>query len=335
MMMKSAALGLALTACLLPGVAPAMVGTPAPALTVQQWVKGPAVEVKPGTNIFVVEIWETASPSAPAVTAMLTDLQRRFLTNGVVVVGICDEKPDEIKAFAGKETTNLNYSVAADDHRQTSLNYMNAANQRGLPYAFIVGTNGNVLWHGWSPRALAETLEQVVAGQYDEKQAKKIEVASHQMQQYLKLVRANDPRTAAAGRTLLENRTNDAPLLCDLAMEIVSMEHLPRRDLKLADAALTQAEQIQGTNNDRLLYARAMFLFQSGHVDAALAHATQAVEFAQSPRDKAAIEAGIRLMHARIEAAQKAHNKPAPAASSTNAIPAAAGQTNQTKASVP
>jgi hypothetical protein len=334
MMMKSAALALALTATLAPGLARAMVGTPAPALTVQQWVKGPAVEVKPGTNIFVVEIWEIARPSAPEIAAALTDIQRRFRTNGVVVVGICDEAPDQIKAFAGKEATNLDFSVAADDRRHTRLDYMNAANQRGIPYAFVVGTNGNVLWHGWSPRALVETLEQVVAGQFNEEHAKKIEVASHQMQQYLRLVGGNDPRAAAAGRTLLENRTNDAPLLTDLAMEIVSMERLPRRDFKLADAALTQAEQIQGTNNDRLAYVRAMLLFQSGHVDAALARATQAVALAQSPRDKAAIEAGIRLMHAKIEEAKKARNKPAPpaAASPTNAVPAAPAQT---KASAP
>jgi hypothetical protein len=94
----------------------------------------------------------------------------------------------------------------------------------------------------------------------------------------------------------------------------------------LADAALTQAEQIQGTNNDRLLYARAMLLFQSGHVDAALAQATQAVTFARSPRDKAAIEAGIRLMHAKTQEAQKARSQPAPATPS---------QINQAKPSAP
>jgi hypothetical protein len=49
-----------LMACLAPNIGlGGLVGDPAPPLNVDEWIKGQPVQVKPGTNIFVVEIWET------------------------------------------------------------------------------------------------------------------------------------------------------------------------------------------------------------------------------------------------------------------------------------
>src|ERR1035437_3156845 len=78
-----------LMACLAPNIGlGGLIGEPAPPLNVNEWIKGKPVDVKAGTNIFVVEIWETESSTSRASITNLNDLQRRFKTNGVVVVGI-------------------------------------------------------------------------------------------------------------------------------------------------------------------------------------------------------------------------------------------------------
>src|ERR1039458_9323114 len=179
---------------LMAGLAPniglgGLVGDPAPSLNVSEWIKGQPVEVKPGTNIVVVEIWNTTSAANRACITNLNDLQRRFKTNGVVVVGISDEPAEKIKEFVQHDGANIEYAIAADNRRHTSLSYMKPVDQRGIPFAFVVGTNGDLLWHGAPERGLGEVLDLITSGQYDENHAAKVDIAWHQMGQYLALAR--------------------------------------------------------------------------------------------------------------------------------------------------
>ena len=113
-----------LLACLAPNIGlGGLVGEPAPPLNVSEWIKGKPVEVKAGTNIFVVEIWETKSANSASITN-LNEIQRRFKTNGVVVVAVSDEPAGKIKEFVQHDGSNIEYAVAADNKRHTSLTYM-------------------------------------------------------------------------------------------------------------------------------------------------------------------------------------------------------------------
>src|SRR5580698_2958760 len=67
------------------------VGEPAPPLAVSAWIKGPPVTIQPGTNIYVVEIWSSKSVGSRLGVTNLNMVQKRYETNGVVVVGISDE----------------------------------------------------------------------------------------------------------------------------------------------------------------------------------------------------------------------------------------------------
>ena len=318
MMMKCALFLGCLVASLLPDSGWAFIGEPAPRLTVAAWAKGGPVEIKPGTNIFVVEIWQTGIKSAHESVLVFSELQKQYRTNGVVVVGICDESVERLNDFLQIEGTNVAYAVAADTNHQTSFAYMRPIAQRGIPYAFIVGTNGTVLWHGWSPYDLVQSLERIVAGQFDLKRAKEIETANYQMQQYVDFLRTGDRRTGATGRTLLANRTNDVVMLCDLAREIVSLPPGLKRDYALADEALTQAEKAATTNLDRIAYVRALWLFESGHPEEGIARGEQALAAAQDSQDKKLIEAGLHRMRERL-AAGKNRQPAAKPSSGTNA----------------
>src|ERR1039457_3676874 len=213
MIMKHGFAFLVLMAGLAPSLAwGSLVGEPAPPLVVKEWIKGQPVAVKAGTNVYVLEIWSSSSLACRAIITNLNNLQNRFKTNGVVVVGISDEPVEQIKEFVLHEGgTNIDYRIAADDQRQTALSYMTPVKQRGIPYVFIVGTNGSVLWHGF-PRGLNNTLQMITTGKYDVEWFKKKEVADHQMEQYLSLARRGDFRSKSAGTNLLANRTNDVAL---------------------------------------------------------------------------------------------------------------------------
>ena len=289
---------------LLTGFAPGVVwgqliGDPAPPLMVKEWIQGAPVAVKAGTNIYVVEIWNSSSLASRASIADLNSLQKRFLTNGVVVVGISDEPVQALKEFVQNENTNIEYALAADDQRQTSLGYMTAVKQRSIPYAFVVGTNGNVIWHGHPLRGLNKAMELIVTGRYDAELARKIEISNHQMEQYLDLVRRNDFRAKPAGKALLANRTNDVAQLSDMAYQITTSSASANRDLALAGEALNQAEKLESTNKAPVMIIRAVWLFESGKRDAGMILATQALASAQSPLVKTNIQILLHTLESR------------------------------------
>ena len=313
----------ALTACLAAGSAWAgEIGEPAPALVVKEWVKGNPVEVKAGTNIYVVEIFTTSSLASRASITNLNAIQDRFRDQGVVVVGIADEPAETLRQFIQREGSRIQYAIAADDKRHTSASYMVPAREKGVPCAFVVGRNGRLLWYGHPQQGLDKVLEAVLAGAYDLPRVEKMEAARIQMTQYLGLARRRDPRTAAAGRVVLAARTNDMALLCDLAFEIATAPRLPKRDFALAAEALDQAEKLSPTNTTRLATTRAVLLFATGKKEEGIRRAREAVAAAKTPPDKANAQVCLRAMEARMKSATTNQMKPA----TTNRTQSAAGK---------
>jgi len=294
-----------------------IIGEPAPPLMVKEWIQGGPVELKPGTNIYVVEFWNTAGANSRACITNLNAIQSRFKTSGVVAVGISEESPEMIKRFVQNYTASTNgygaifdYALAADERRGTAIHFMTPIKQSGIPYAFIVGTNGTVAWHGSPFGELNQALALILAGKYDAGHQAKREIAGHQLEQYIMLARKGDFRTAAAATTVLAYRTNDVSLLCDLAYVISTVPNLPHRDFTLAGEALGQAEKIASTNDlPTVMSIRAVWLFASGKPDQGLPLATQALASAQSPADQNRIKLLLHTMEAQLAAAKaKASN---------------------------
>jgi hypothetical protein len=50
--------------------------------------------------------------------------------------------------FAQQMGTKMDYIVACDTTHQTNASYMQKYGIRGIPHAFIIGKDGEVLWHG-------------------------------------------------------------------------------------------------------------------------------------------------------------------------------------------
>src|SRR5262249_52706893 len=76
--------------------------------------------------------------------------------------------PDAVEPFVKKMGAQMSYRVALDseDGKMAQL-WMEAANQRGIPAAFVVDKGGAIAWIGHPMELKESLLEQVLQGKYD------------------------------------------------------------------------------------------------------------------------------------------------------------------------
>ena len=325
---KHAVLLVGLMACLAPVSSFAeKLGDPAPPLTVMEWIKGKPVQIKAGTNIYVL-VFCTLSRANDFALTNLSNLQTIYQDKGVVVVAISDEPAEQLKAFVQLKEAKIEFAVAADDASRTMINYQQAFEQVALPRAYVVGKDGKVLWHGHPLLdGLGDVVDEITSGQYNLKQTQKRIVAAEMMEKYLALARQDDTNSVRAGRILLTIRTNDAAGLCDLASQIATDPFIVKRDVALASAALDRAEQLGAMNITDIAVDRAILLFQTGKEEEGLARARQALASAQSPDAKDEAQICVRAMETRLAAAKTNQiTAPTGTAAKTNQNTAPAGK---------
>jgi len=140
------------------------IGDKAAPLVISEWIKGEPVNVTDGKNVYVVEFWATWCPPCRASIPHLTELQKRFKSRGVVIVGVSNETAEKVKPFVKSMGDKMDYRVALDRNRQTSAAYMTAFNQNGIPHAFIVDRDGRIAWHGHPMAGLDKAIEKILEG---------------------------------------------------------------------------------------------------------------------------------------------------------------------------
>ncbi|MBX3095674.1 MAG: redoxin family protein [Fimbriimonadaceae bacterium] len=143
-------------------------GVAAPELTVSSWVKGEPVEsLKRG--IYVVEFWATwcgpCRTSIPHLTELAKKYEGKVKMIGVSVWEQGDDVPKQVRDFVTQMGDKMDYHVAMDSGTKMADGWMEAAQQGGIPTAFIV-KDGVVQWIG-HPMSMDEPLEQVVNGSFD------------------------------------------------------------------------------------------------------------------------------------------------------------------------
>lgn len=156
------------------------IGDAAPKLEVKEFVKGePVKEFKPG-QIYVVEFWATWCGPCRTTIPHLTKLQKEH-GNKVVVIGVSVWEQDQKKVvpFVKEMGDKMDYKVATDKVGENddasdgpmAKNWMTAADQDGIPTAFVVNGEGKIAWIG-HPSEMDKTLGEIVAGTYDLQAAK-------------------------------------------------------------------------------------------------------------------------------------------------------------------
>ena len=145
------------------------IGDKAPPLSVQKWAFG--VPAQPnagdGKNICVVSFIDATSAEGRRVAGVLTKLQEKYRSQNVAVVAVMPAETDAAEYVTAQKPR---FSIALDKQEATQSAYIPPMSE--LPYSFVVGKDGVILWSGRSLITLTRTVEQVAAGKYDLAQAR-------------------------------------------------------------------------------------------------------------------------------------------------------------------
>jgi thiol-disulfide isomerase/thioredoxin len=149
------------------------IGDPAPKLEVKEFVKGEPVKNLEKGKTYVVEFWATWCGPCRVSIPHLTKLQKEHKDVIFVGVSVWERDQSGVKPFVEKMGEQMDYRVALDDvpaagnpnDGKMALNWMKAAEQGGIPTAFIVN-DGKIAWIG-HPMEMEKPLAKVVAGKWD------------------------------------------------------------------------------------------------------------------------------------------------------------------------
>lgn len=166
------------------------VGDPAPAIRVNDWIKGQGVTGFETGKVYVVEFWATWCPPCIESIPHLTKLQAKYKDQGVEIIGAT--RPDannsrkKVESFVKEQGDRMVYHVAFDTDASVYNSYMTAARQGGIPTAFIVDRQGRLAWIG-HPMTMDRPLDLVVRGVWDPQKFKEGSVIQQRIQQNLQL----------------------------------------------------------------------------------------------------------------------------------------------------
>lgn len=147
-------------------------GHAAPAVELSHVVKGEVPDEFEDGKVYVVEFWATWCPPCRSSMPHLSSLQDEY-EDDVQIIGISDEDLETVTGFMKKSDADgktwdekIRYTLVTDPDRSAHTSYMQAAQQRGIPTAFIVGKSGDLEWIG-HPMTMDEPLDQIVNDKWD------------------------------------------------------------------------------------------------------------------------------------------------------------------------
>lgn len=288
----------------------ANIGDPAPPLPIERWIKGTPVRVGAGANLFVVEFWATWCGPCKRSIPHLTELQKKFAGQGVVVLGVSDEPVSDVQPFVTAQGGNMDYRVAVDSSQRSIQNWMKAYGESGIPHAFVVGTNGTVLWHGFPTEELDRTLASILAGSFDLERAKRKEAGDRLVEQYTALVSRPNAAAKAAplGDKILTEFSPDWRIPYHLAQAILTDLAVKSRDVPLGLRATTKAvEMTQRRSWDALaLHGRAQFA--NGNKEEGVATLKEAIAMCDDPDDKVEFQKILTMLEKAAAMTKKKAN---------------------------
>jgi peroxiredoxin len=193
MTFRAPSLGLLATLMLGGRLAAAELGDPAPPLQISEWVKGQPVDLAEGKGkrIHVIAFWATTYGPIRTSIAFLTELQRKFKDQDVVIVGICKDKPDVARKFVDQMGDKMDYTVAIEKGRATGDGYMKAFGANTIPHAFVVDKEGKFAWQGHPMGDLEVTLQEMLAGKHTLERAKQRARGRTLLEEYFRMVQQN------------------------------------------------------------------------------------------------------------------------------------------------
>ena len=149
------------------------IGDKAPDISIAKWMKGDEAKKFDDGQVYVVEFWATWCGPCLAGMPHISELQHEY-GDRVQFIGVSDEETSTVEKFLKRKARGadgtwddvIKYTIAMDDDRKTTSNYMTAAGRNGIPCAFIVGKDQHIEWIG-HPMSIDEPLAAVVGDTWD------------------------------------------------------------------------------------------------------------------------------------------------------------------------
>jgi thiol-disulfide isomerase/thioredoxin len=272
-------------------------------LEIAQWVKGGPVRLADGKgkNLYVIEFWATWCPPCRVSVPHLTELQKKFKDQGVIIIGISDETAEKVKPFVEKMGDKMDYVVALDRGGKMGEAYMKAFEQDGIPHAFVVDKESRIVWNGHPMSGLEQALEQLVAGKFDLEAAKRAARAEQSMGEYFRLVSGEQlsDRAAALGKQIVDNSAANPGALNEFAWTVLTAPRVKHRDLDLALRAAKQAYDSTEGKDPSITDTYARALFDQGRVEEAIRYQKAAIAGCTDPQMRSQLERTLKGYEAK------------------------------------
>jgi thiol-disulfide isomerase/thioredoxin len=296
------------------------VGSRAPALALDTWLKGASVEIGQG-QVLVVDFWAPTNEQCRASQPYLSALARERGAR-VAVVGVTgpDERTtrESAQQYLAERGPALEYAVAWDATRRAFATFVEAAGQRTLPCSFVLDGKGVIAFIG-NPMFAPEAVAGVLAGTWNVAKDPAALAADERELLTLYALGASDAKGSLGKLAALEQRrkhlavlieplryelalgagewelawstgsrvlaraaaNSDADAARDLAWRLVDPERTPaRRDLDFALRAAEQAVALSASQDWRALEILALVFRARGDKARAVEFLTQAIQIA-------------------------------------------------------
>ena len=239
-----------------------VVGSHAPRLQVADWVHGPAIDELKVGNVYLVEFWATWCPPCVSSAPHLAELQRKYASRGLKVVGITQldnwgSDPESISRLLKAMGPKMDYPIGVDAvapkayqgvfNGRTECSYLGAAQVQAIPCSFLIDRQGRIAFIGL-PTLVDAPLKQVMDGEFDMRAAATVYAKNKRVESDLLVLEGLlkggkfEPANALAA-SLADASASDARVQSLIADELVGFEgkHLNPRNLKVALACAQRA----------------------------------------------------------------------------------------------
>jgi thiol-disulfide isomerase/thioredoxin len=130
------------------------VGSPAPPLSIDEWIKGESFSrFDPGT-VYLLEFWGTWCGPCVENIPRLSEIQRRFADQGLIVLGVASHEfkgREALAAFMKARGGTMAYRVAFDADQSMERDW-DTGGLEGvtfrLPLSFVIDRNGRIAFVG-------------------------------------------------------------------------------------------------------------------------------------------------------------------------------------------